>query len=119
METTPLHETRREILTIEPWHSEKSLQIMVILVSLAIWGLLAITIVGIIYVLFIAFFLFVSHLVFIAYIRGNGIKLSPDQMPELYARVRDLALQTGMKIIPDAYIIQAGGALNALATKFL
>jgi hypothetical protein len=33
--------------------------------------------------------------------------------------VQDLALRAGIRRVPDAYLLQAGGALNAVATKFL
>jgi hypothetical protein len=47
------------------------------------------------------------------------VRLGPDQFPELYYRVQDLATRAGIKELPEVYIMQAGGTLNALATKFL
>lgn len=47
------------------------------------------------------------------------MRLGPDQMPELYHRVVFLARRVGLREIPEAYVLQAGGSLNAFATKFL
>lgn len=97
--------------------SETPLFVLVVLASLGIWTLLIVSIVGIVYTLVIAVFLFLSHLVFIAHIRGSGVRLSEEQFPELYARIRELAMKAGIEKIPDAYLLQSGGALNALAIK--
>ncbi|MFC1851012.1 M48 family metalloprotease [candidate division CSSED10-310 bacterium] len=104
---------------VDPWSSEEPLFIFVLLASIAIWGLLTVTIFGIIYALFIGLFFLVSHILFITYIRGNGVKLGPDQMPELYNRIAELANKAGLATVPEAYLMQAGGVLNALATKLL
>lgn len=74
--------------------------------------------IGLVYVLFFGGFFFVAHVAFITHLRGNGVKLSADQMPELHERVTELAAKVGLQEVPDAYLVQAGGALNALATKF-
>jgi len=92
---------------------------LVALSSLGIWLALAMSIIGIFYVGLIALFLFVAHVVFIAHIRGSAVKLSPRQFPELHARVVELAARAGLDEAPDTYLLQEGGALNALATKFL
>jgi hypothetical protein len=54
----------------------------------------------------------------VAHLRGSAVKLGPDQLPELYGRVQLIAARLGMQRLPDAYLMQAGGALNAFATKF-
>jgi len=38
-------------------------------------------------------------------------------MPELYARVVAISARLGLAEVPDAYLMQAGGSLNAMATK--
>jgi hypothetical protein len=58
-----------------------------------------------------------GHLVFITHIKGNAVKLGPQQFPELHARVVELSNRAGLSPPPDAYLMQAGGSLNALATK--
>jgi Zn-dependent protease with chaperone function len=103
---------------VERWRSEGLLHALVALVSLGMWLLLIISVFGLIYVAFIGLFFFVAHMVFIGYVRGSGVKLGPDQFPEVHEAVERISQQLEMEP-PDAYIMQSGGALNALATRFL
>jgi Zn-dependent protease with chaperone function len=81
--------------------------------------MLAVSVIGIVYVLLVGLFLFFAHVVSIAHIRGSGVRLGPNQFPELFRRVEVLAAQMGMESMPEAYLMEAGGTLNAFATKFL
>ena len=105
-------------IVVERWRNEMPLFVISAIISVFAWFFLAISIVGLIYALFIALFFFVIHLGFIAHVRGSGVRLGPDQFPELYARVEQLARRMGMKQVPESYVMQAGGALNAFATRF-
>lgn len=98
---------------------ERPLQVLVWLAAIGLWVVLAVSIVGIVYAALLGIFFFVAHLAFIAHLRGSAVKLGPDQMPELHGRVVELSEQIGLRRVPDAYVVQAGGSLNALATKFL
>ena len=68
---------------VERWPSEIPLQIFVVLASIGIWAMLALTIIGLIYVLFIFLFLFFVHLAFVTHLRGSAVKLGPEQFPDL------------------------------------
>ena len=105
-------------IVVERWRNEMPLFVISAIVSVFAWFFLAISIVGLIYAVLIALFFFVIHLGFIAHVRGSGVRLGPDQFPELHARVEQLARRMGMKEAPEAYLMQAGGALNAFATRF-
>jgi Zn-dependent protease with chaperone function len=102
---------------VDRWPTELPLLILVALASAAIWLLLLVSIFGIIYAVLIGVFFFFAHLAFITHIRGSAVKLGPRQFPELHARVVELSRRAGLATIPDAYVMQAGGSLNALATK--
>jgi Zn-dependent protease with chaperone function len=104
---------------VEPWPSEAPILALVALASVGLWLLLALTVFGLAYALLIGLFLFVSHVAFVAYVRGSAVRLSPDQFPELHRRVEELAARAGLRRVPEAYLLQAEGALNALATRFL
>lgn len=108
-----------DVVHVERWSSERPLRWVVALAALVLWIAIAVSIVGAIYAAFLAVFFFVIHLAFITHLRGNGVKLGPEQMPELHARVLELSSRLGLDPAPDAYVMQAGGALNALATRFL
>ena len=87
------------------------------LAAAGLWVLFVVTILPAVYALILGVFFFVSHVAFIAYIRGNAVRLGPDQMPELHARVQELSKQLGLPRPPAAYVMQAGGSLNAFATR--
>jgi len=90
-----------------------------VLVAIAVWVMLAASILGILYAGLLGLFFFAAHLAFITHLRGNGVRLGPEQMPDLHARVVQLSERMGLKEPPEAYVVQAGGILNALATRFL
>ncbi len=54
---------------------------------------------------------------FLAHIRGNAVKVTAKQLPELYARVEQASVRLGLKTPPETYVTQAGGTLNAFATR--
>jgi Zn-dependent protease with chaperone function len=56
---------------------------------------------------------------FIGHVRGNGIRVSPSQFPELMALADAHAGRLGMEETPAIFILQSGGVLNAFATRFL
>lgn len=99
--------------------SERSLYQLCVLISLVVWAVVVVTIVGLVYGLLIGLFLFIAHALFIAHIKGNGVKLSETQLPEIYRKVVEASQKLGLEKVPEAYVIQAGGALNAFATKFV
>lgn len=119
MEQVPALEPSGGPVRIERWPSELPLRVAVILASLGLWFLLAVSLIGIVYALLIGLFLFLAHVGFVAHVRGSGVRLGPDQLPGLHARVEALARRAGLARVPEAYLMQAGGSLNALATRFL
>ena len=64
-------------------------------------------------------FMALMHLGLIAQIRGSAIRLGPDQFPELYRRVEELASRMEFRRMPEVYLMQQDGAINAFATRFL
>ncbi len=108
-----------ETVRIERWPTEIPLLVLLILAAGFVWVALFVSVIGIIYAVMIGLFLFLSHLGFVAHLRGSAIRLGPDQFPELYDRVCQLSRRAGLDQVPEAYVMQAGGALNALATAFL
>ncbi len=55
---------------------------------------------------------------FIAHIRGQGVRLSSEQYPELYAQFVQCCTSLQIDKIPEIYILAGNGGLNAFATKF-
>lgn len=106
-----------DTVQVEKHETEPIYFAIVLILSIVMWILLTVSVIGIIYLGLIALFFFVTHIGFIAYVRGNAVRISADQFPELNNRITELSKRIGLFKPPDAYIMQAGGALNALATK--
>jgi Zn-dependent protease with chaperone function len=98
---------------------EPPLFVIGVVVSSIAWIALAVTIVGFIYGACILVFLLMAHALFLARIKGNGVRISERQLPGLHARVRAAAAKLGMDGVPEVYLLQSNGVLNAFATKLL
>ena len=69
------------------------------------------------YILFFAFFFYVIRALAMAHIRLNGLKITNSQYEIFYKIYEATAKELGLRTIPSAYIIHAGGSLNAFAIK--
>lgn len=100
---------------------EESLFPFAVVAAGMIWALLVVGTcgMGLIYAGFIGAAILIAHALFLASVKGNGIRLSPRQLPELYARCKAAAERLGLPEIPEVYLLQSGGVLNAFATKLL
>jgi Zn-dependent protease with chaperone function len=83
------------------------------------WIALAVTIVGLLYGALILVVFLMAHALFLAHVKGNGVRISERQLPDLYTRVKAAAEKLGMSEVPAVYVLQSGGVLNAFATKLL
>jgi len=90
-----------------------------LVISLLVYLALVVSIVGIAYIAIGAVIEVIVQGLFIGSIRGNGIRVSEKQFPEVYRIASQLANQMGLNPMPAIYVLQAGGLLNAFATKFL
>jgi Zn-dependent protease with chaperone function len=67
---------------------------------------------------FIALLFFISSGILVGHIRGNAIKITKTQFPDIYAIIERYCEMLEIDI-PSSYILQSGGVLNAFATKFI
>lgn len=51
-------------------------------------------------------------------VRRNGVKLSEAQFPELYQNAMLVAKDMELEKVPDIYVMESEGVLNAFATRF-
>lgn len=101
--------------------NERVLFFIAAIISAAVWGLLAVKTSGFILALlpfFYILYLFAQS-AFISYLKGSGALVSVAQYPDIQARVELCAEKTGLKVVPQVYIINGNGVFNAYATKFL
>jgi Zn-dependent protease with chaperone function len=88
-----------------------------IIASLTAAVYLLVSIIGAIIFVVIGLFSLFSHAISMSHIQVNGVRLKENQFPELYKRVEELCAKMGLKTIPEVYIVESGGLLNAFATK--
>lgn len=100
---------------------EKPLFILAALLSLVIWAGLIYSTKGMMIGFAIGYIL--SYLFFqsgfISHFRGRGALVSDAQFPDIQQRVKACAEKLGVKKIPEVYILQYDGMLNAFATMFM
>jgi Zn-dependent protease with chaperone function/type II secretory pathway pseudopilin PulG len=100
---------------------ERVLGVFTLLIGLLIWLLLVIgTFGGALLALLLGYLVYLfAHSTLIAHIKGNGVALSPAQFPDLHAQFVACCEQLKVSPLPQAYVMNGNGGLNAFATKFL
>jgi Zn-dependent protease with chaperone function len=88
-------------------------------ISLLGYLMLVVSIVGILYVLMGGLVALLAHGMFVGRLRGNGVRVSAQQFPDVHQTTQRLCAEMGLQEVPDVYVVQAGGMLNAFATRFL
>lgn len=58
------------------------------------------------------------HGLMVGGIRRNGVRISEEQFPSLYEKAKEMAAQMGLEKMPQMYVIESQGTLNAFATRF-
>lgn len=71
------------------------------------------------YAIIIVFFLFMRIGILTGYLKGNAVKVTTSQFPDIHNIVLAQCESLGIKNTPSVYILQQGGILNAFATSFL
>jgi Zn-dependent protease with chaperone function/competence protein ComGC len=102
-------------LTLE---KEKSYFTVVLILSVLVWLVLAITIVGILYAALFALLAWLGNGLLTAHLRAETVRVDEQQLPRLHATFVEVCAQLGVTQIPALYVQQAGGILNAFATRF-
>lgn len=98
-----------------------------VVVSLVIYVVLAGTILGggqaagtvLLYLVIGIIVYFLLHGLHLGHVRGNGVRVSDRQFPELNAMAEQHSRRLGMDETPAIFVLQSGGVLNAFATRFL
>lgn len=108
-----------EHLLVAP--NERRLGTITLVLGLLVWLLLIVGTFGIalIYVLLAGLVYLFAQSGFIAYLRGQGARLSPQQYPALYQQLQECCRRLDLKDEPETYLLQGGGWLNAFAARFL
>lgn len=88
-----------------------------IITSIALTIYLLLSIIGAIIFIVLGIISLFSHAISMAHIQVNGVRLKENQFPDLYRRVLELCEKMELKKVPEVYVVESGGMLNAFATK--
>lgn len=104
-----------ETLTVP---KEKTYFGFVLVASIVIWLVIAVTIVGAFYALLFGFLLWLGNGLLTAYLRAEAVRIDEHQLPELHATFKQVCERLRLYKTPALYVLQSGGLLNAFATRF-
>ena len=62
-------------------------------------------------------YLLIRHGILIGFLKGNAVRVSDNQFPALYEIAKSQSEKLGLSRVPSIYVLQAGGLLNAFATR--
>ncbi|MFZ6674709.1 M48 family metallopeptidase [Undibacterium sp. Xuan67W] len=104
-----------------PYANENTLFIIMAVVSALGWILLTLCTIGLIWIIMLMLYVvgLAAFSYFISYVRGNGVRVTAEQFPDLHARFETCCHTVGMKKRPEFYLVTGNGVLNAFATRFL
>lgn len=100
------------------YRKEKLYFALILFISILIYATMVISIIGIVVLAVLFLFYWFIHNLSMVNIRKNGIKISKQQFPAFYAKAETVAEQMKLAKMPDIYVMQSGGILNAFATRF-
>ncbi|OCA92321.1 M48 family metallopeptidase [Pseudobacillus wudalianchiensis] len=91
---------------------------LVLILSVATYAVFLFSIVGIFIILGLLAISLFLHALSIGYIRTNAVKLTERQFPDVYEQVKEICKKMGILYVPDVYVMESQGVLNAFATRF-
>jgi len=115
---TPRHFIRPINLPELTTAGERTYTKAVNIAAVVIYGLSVLVGVGIVLMPVIMIISHVLDGISLGRMRGNGIKITSEQFPEVFEAVHNLAASLGMPTAPEAYVINKHGVLNACAKRY-
>jgi len=109
-----LMDLNHENLTVK---REKVYFFCILIIALIAWMLIVISIVGLVIGLLIAFFIWLANGLMVARLKTEAVKIDEKQLPDLYSTYMEVCQKLQLVKIPDLYIVQSSGLLNAFATR--
>lgn len=59
-----------------------------------------------------------AQAIMMASIRTNGVRITSQQFPEAFAIAQEQCARMGFAVVPDIYVMESSGILNAFASRF-
>jgi len=86
-------------------------------ISIIGWLICVVTISPILIIGILALLAWLGNGLLVAQIKADAVKADADQLPELANTLARVCEKLGLREIPELYILQSGGMLNAFATR--
>ena len=87
-------------------------------VAILCWILVALSMIGLVYAALFALFLWITNGLLIARLRSECVLVTERQLPRLHSAFVEVCRELGVADVPELYILQSGGVLNAFTTRF-
>ena len=81
------------------------------------WLLLLISVVGIFYAASLALFMWLANGLLVANLKSNAVKVTDGQLSDLKTTLLEVCEKLGIQQVPEMYVLQSEGFLNAFATR--
>lgn len=91
---------------------------LTLLISILTYIGLLFSVIGIVIIAVLMFLSYFIHALSMASIRRNGVRISNQQFPDIYEKAEMLAKKMELEKIPNIYVMESSGFLNAFATRF-
>src|SRR5712671_5388144 len=86
--------------------------------SCTVWLVCTVTIFPLIGLAIGGFVMWLVHGLLIARLKSDAVKVDENQLPQLARSFAAVCQELKVAKVPDLYVMQAGGLLNAFATRF-
>lgn len=96
---------------------EKVYFYVLVIFAILFWLFVLATIVGPLFVLAFAFMGWLANGLFIARLKSDCVLITEQQMPELYGTFRQVCSKLELTKLPELYVVQSQGMLNAFAIR--
>lgn len=108
-------------VTVLPYKHEDPLFWISAYVAVSLWLVLLVFTLGMVVpiVLLLALLGLFTRSLLITWVRGNALRVSPEQFPDLHRLFQHSCQRLGVQRVPELYLCQADGMLNALAVRFM
>jgi Zn-dependent protease with chaperone function len=90
-----------------------------LIVSILTAVYLLVSIIGVLILVVFGLISLFSHAISMTHIQVNGVRIKENQFPKLYKKAVDLCEKMEITKVPEVYVVESGGMLNAFATKVL
>jgi Zn-dependent protease with chaperone function len=89
-----------------------------LVISCLVWLACVVAIFPILIIVALGLMVWLGNGLLVAQLKADAVKVEGYQMPELAGSFARACAKLQVKVVPDLYVLQSGGLLNAFATRF-